>query len=525
MSSATIPPPLSGWNTLDALVGMDGGCAPTLDNLLPDAGRLLMRAGYRAWATGLPGRVDGLLAYRSGSLAFLFAGSGTGIFDVTAPGAVGAAVVTGASSATWDGVMMAAGGGNFLLAFNGTSDTPRTFNGAAWANWTGTGGPAAMSWAGVHQSTLFVGDRTQLAFWYGAAASIGGTFTQFPLQGVARLGGGVAGMIAWTHDGGAGPDDYAVFLTTEGEVIVYKGTNPSSSTTWSLVGVWSLPRPIGNRFLRPYGGDVLILTEGGVFPLSSLTSSNYITGSGGTDSAALAAKAFTRKIEPTFLALTRGRGAQAGWGLVPLASYGVWLVNMPWGSTDAQQVAFRAVTGACCRFVGLPAACWLEAGGRAYFGSASTDPLGSAGGGIVYLWGEDDTDNGAAIACEAVQAFADFDAPGRLKRFTLLQPILSDQSGAAVKVAMCLDWRVPTPDAELGGAGAAKATPTGTQLIWDSGNWDEMNWAGESEVSRAWYGVTGLGMAGAVRLRVTSVAGRVGWLGTGAVWEQGGALR
>ena len=61
-----LPPPLGGWNTSDALAVMGAEFAPTLDNLIPEQGRLRVRPGWRTWATELPGRVDGLLDWRSG---------------------------------------------------------------------------------------------------------------------------------------------------------------------------------------------------------------------------------------------------------------------------------------------------------------------------------------------------------------------------------------------------------------------------------------------------------------------------
>jgi hypothetical protein len=42
-------------------------------------------------------------------------------------------------------------------------------------------------------------------------------------------------------------DDYAAFITSEGQVAVYSGADPASSTTWSLVGVFDIGAPIGRR--------------------------------------------------------------------------------------------------------------------------------------------------------------------------------------------------------------------------------------------------------------------------------------
>lgn len=509
MPSANLGPPLGGWNTFDAMVGMKLDFAPVLDNLLPDQGRLRMRPGYRNWSTGLPGRVGGLMAYRSAGVGLMFAASGTGIYDVSASGAVGSAVVTGLTSAAVDGLTVAAAGGTFLLIYNGV-DQEKTFNGTTWANWTATGISMRIGWATTFKSQVFCGRRDKLSFWYGAAAAIGGAYNEFPLQGVAKKGGGIAGAIDWTLDSGQGPDDRMAFVTTEGEVIVYSGLNPASSSTWSLVGVFSLPRPLGGRFLKPFGGDVLVLTEGGVFPLSAVVA--------GIDEGALASKAYTQRIEPTFLNLARARSTLAGWEVTPLPSYGLWLVNVPWTSSNAQQVMFRAANGAMARSTGLAAACWLETGGRAFFGHASE--------GKVLVWGEDTSDAGMAIQGECVQAFSDFEAAGLLKRFTLMQPIVAGAAGASIRAEMAIDWLVPPPEADVGGSTYVPPALGSEVAIWGVAHWGSSMWGGGlSLVSRAWQSARGIGQSGAVRLRVTSGYERPEWLGTAVVYERGGPLR
>lgn len=512
MPSENMAPPVGGWNTFDALADMDPSFAPVMDNMLPEGGAVKVRAGYRTWARGMPGPVGGLMVYNSATRFRMFASSRSAIYDVSSPGVVAGPVVSGLSNGRWDGITIAAAGGQFLLAYNGF-DQARQFDGMSWSVWTGSGVDVAVGWANVFKTQPYVGNAGKMSFYYGVPAAIGGAFVEFPLQGVAKKGGGVCGMQTWTLDGGQGIDDYAVFFTTEGEVVVYRGTNPSSSTTWALVGTFQMSRPLpGTRFARQFGGDVLLLTEGGVFSLRVLLS--------GVDAGALASKAYTRRIEPTFLGLTRTRRAQFGWDLVPLPSYGMWLVNVPRGTGDAEQVAFRAASGAAARFVALPAACWIEAKGRAFFGHAAD--------GRVLLWGEDVSDNGASITSETVAAFSTFNASGVVKQFTLAEPVLDDAAGAAVAIEVATDWAVPPRVAFLAGPSAPPVALAVDQsiLIWGIGKWGVGKWAGSTgAVSRGWRGVRGIGQSGAVRLRMSSVSSRPGWLSTGLVWQSGGPLR
>jgi hypothetical protein len=56
------------------------------------------------------------------------------------------------------------------------------------------------------------------------------------LSAFASMGGYLMAMGTWTIDAGYGVDDLAVFITNMGEVIVYRGTDPSSATTWGWSG-------------------------------------------------------------------------------------------------------------------------------------------------------------------------------------------------------------------------------------------------------------------------------------------------
>jgi len=313
---AAIAAPWRGWNTRDPLAGMEQGYAPIFDNFAVEGGQARVRRGWTGWATGLPARVNGLLHFAgAGATEQLFAVSDADIYDITTAGAVGAAVVTGLTTSRMDSINFAASGGNFILCFNG-ADTPQTYDGSAWANWAATGITGNISWAGQSMGRIFCGLSGYLGFYYGAAGAIAGAYTAFPLQGIARKGGGVCAMTTLSGDGGDGPQDLTLFITTEGEAIVYAGSDPSSSNTWSLVGRWALPRPIGapHRCVANHGGDVLYLSDAGILPLSAFRT--------GADAAAVIDKAaLTRAIGETWRGIAADTRTAAGWGIVPLTRY------------------------------------------------------------------------------------------------------------------------------------------------------------------------------------------------------------
>src|ERR1700722_16754692 len=92
----SLPAPIGGWNARDALANMDPADAVILQNFFPTVSNVVLRGGSTPYATGMTGQIGTLLNYNSGSTEKFFAiDSSYGIFDISAPGAVGSAVVSG----------------------------------------------------------------------------------------------------------------------------------------------------------------------------------------------------------------------------------------------------------------------------------------------------------------------------------------------------------------------------------------------------------------------------------------------
>jgi hypothetical protein len=517
--TAAIPAPSRGWNTRDPLATMEPGYAPTMDNVVVEGGAPRVRRGWRSWSTGLPARVDGLLPYvAAGASEAMFAASSTGIYAITSTGAVGSAAVTGLTSARWDGINFSAPGGNFLFAWNG-ADTERTYDGSTWATWTATGITGRTVWANAFKSRMFVGTSGYLGFWYGGAGAIAGAFTAFPLQGIAKGGGSLIAMATLSGENGNGQDDLAVFLTSNGEAIVYAGTDPSSASTWALVGTWQLPRPLGSphRCTLDWGGDVLYLCDQGVVPLSAFR--------GGADTAQVMEQAaLTRMIAPTWRSIVNDRRTLSGWGMCALTRLGLVVINVPWSSTAAQQIVISE-GGAVSRWAGINAAVWAEGlGGRVFVGDASAT-------GRVFLYGEDTDDNGAGIRSECITAFSALRSFGKVKRALQVQPVLRDVSGFTLSIDALRDWAVPTSQVDsLGSTQSAPALPPyvggGSIGLFDTAIFDvSLFGGGEGETITPVRGLTGVGQAFAMRLQMVSGNSRPAWLGSNMTYEMGDVLR
>jgi len=248
--SVSVTAPVGGWNARDSLADMPPADAVIMLNWFPLTTEVTLRKGYTEWATGISGQVESLFVYAGSTTNELFAAAGGSFYDVTATGAVGAAVVTGTSNSRWQYVNISTTGGNFMYVANGVNK-PYLYNGTTWTAIDAVSTPAI---TGVTTTTLnnpitfknrlwFIQDST-LVVWYLPTDSIGGAANKIDMSAVAQLGGYIVCHYTWSLDAGDGVDDYYVAVTSMGEIIIYQGTDPSSLTTFSLRGVWQLGHPV-----------------------------------------------------------------------------------------------------------------------------------------------------------------------------------------------------------------------------------------------------------------------------------------
>lgn len=472
--------------------------AQTLVNWFPDADKVTMRRGFTSHATGMTSAVETLFAYQSPSgAAKLFAAADNSIFDVTSAGAVGSAVATGTVNNRFQWTQMTTAGGHFILAVNG-STTARIYDGSTWANSTITGPTLAnLVWINQHQRRLWMGETGTLRAWYLAPNAVTGAATSFDFTGLASLGGSLMGMGTWTRDGGSGPDDLAVFLTTEGEVLIYSGTDPASADTWALVGIFRIGRPLGRRCMVRAGADLIVMTQDGFAELSTVLP---------IDRSQQSAASLTKNINPALAAQARLYFSSFGWQPMLYPAANMLIFNVPAEAGRFEQYVFNTITRAGARFTGIPARCFALLGDVAYFGGA----------GAVFRFDTGTSDNGANIVAFAVQSPHAFGAKAQKKNFRRVRAILQAEGTPVVGVDMALDYATQTPPPP------PTALPS-TVSLWDSALWDVGLWAGEAIFDES-RGVRGVGRMGSVRLYCVSNTVRPSWIGTDVVFTPAGIL-
>ncbi len=485
---------------MSALTNMPGQNALTLDNWFPSTDKVTLRKGYTSHATGMTGRVETLIQYTGLTGAGkIFAANDGKVYDVSSVGAVGAAVLSGKSNDRWQQVQIGTSGGQFVMIMNG-ADTPQTYNGTSWAN-AGMTGPtiANLIWCNVHQRRLWFGEEDSLSAWYLAANAITGSATEFPLHGLASLGGYIMAMGTWSRDAGDGSDDVAVFLTSEGQAIVYQGTDPSAAATWSLVGVFRIGKPIGRRCMIKAGADLIIITQDGFVALSTILGGDRSQ----TDGVAISAQ-INKSVNDAVISA----GGTYGWEpfLYPIGT--MLIFNVPQSTNVFHQYVFNTITNKPCRFTGLNAICWALNNDIAYFGG--TD-------GAVYRADNGTSDNGKNIEADAVPAFSFFGSPGVQKSFKLGEPIFQSAGNPNAALDLNVDFEVQAP------ASVASASPASGGL-WGDALWGQGTWGSADQIYRGWRPVHGIGEAASMRVRVSTNSSSPAWIATKYLFVPGGQV-
>lgn len=476
---STLPAPTGGWNRRDPLSAMDPLDAITLDNLIPGIGGVGLRNGYGTQATGLGSFVETLMEW-SGPAGTnqLLAAVPTAIYNATVTGAVGAADVTGLTNGRWQHTMQATAAGNFLVCANG-ADSVRNYDGTTWTTPTiNNVTSSTLVHVTTHAERLWFVEKDSLSLWYLDVEAISGDATELPIGSFCKLGGYVMAAGSWSRDGGSGPDDLFVAITSKGEVLIFSGIDPSSPNTWAMQGVFQIPPPVGRRCIFKAGADLGILTAVGLIPLSQVLQSNQ---------SGQALVAITDKISGAFAENYNIAGASFGWQVIEYPRKKLLIVNVPRAERVTQyQFVMNVQTGSWCRFVDLNAGCWSPFGDDICYGDNS---------GNIWRLSDDYHDDDLTISAIVQQAFSDYGITQN-KRFTGVRPMTRAPAGYTATVEMRVDYDTSPPTA------AATVAATDAAL-WDEALWDVALWEAESEPRTAWQSVTGIGKVGSPAMRLS----------------------
>jgi len=291
-------------------------------------------------------------------------------------------------------------------------------------------------------------------------------------------GGFIQSMGTWNYQGGTGPQNLAVFVTTRGQVIIYSGTDPTSATTWSLVGTFDLPPPLGNRCMTPVGSDLGIITLQGILPLSQTIQ---------LDTGAVRQAAVTGRIQNAMLQAAKAYQFNFGWQLIDYPAEGLLFLNVPLQANTSQvQYVQNFLNGAWTQFQGWNANCFEIFNEKLFFGGND---------GTVANAYQGPADLISPISADMQCAFNYFENPGRIKRMSMIQPLLVTGGTIVPTIGVDVDFGTSSPTATVSSILANGA-------IYDTSTYDNSFYAQGPLPQSLWQSVQAEGHALAVRMKV-----------------------
>jgi hypothetical protein len=488
--SKTFLAPLRGWIQSENLAAASPNGASIFENFFPTTRGMRVRGGSSRHAT-IPTKCVSLMVWSGGGSGKLFGTNDNNIYNITSPVdplVAPSADVTGLGSGYFSSTMFSvAGSGDYLVAVNGT-DLRRLYDGSAWATTPAITGvtSSTLSHVWAFKNRLFFIQKNTLNAWALPVDTLGGAATQISLSGIFKRGGVLLFGETWSVDAGDGPDDLCVFFTSNGEVAVFSGTDPTNASAWELSGRYDIGKPLGQNCTIRAGGDLIIATVDGAVPLSAVLNK---------DPAALSLAAVSRNIEDEWRTQAVARGSTIQWSAVKWTSRGIAYVGIPNYSTfETYCYAVNLLTGAWAKYTGWDCRALAEANDIVYFGTAA---------GKVFLAEATGQDGGLPYYSKYVGLFDHLGNPGA-KKFPRMARVTERHSKEVnIQVSFAYDYDTmldqPPPTAAMHSPG----------VLWDSAIWDDPAsiWDGGSSeiiVSKDWEPVYGEGFAIAPALQVTN---------------------
>lgn len=476
-----------------------------LINWVPQQYGLRCRKGWAEWATGMADPVRTVMQYqpnREVSATYkLFASTDSDIYDVSASTDAPVSVLSlpGTDNyGRWSSTMLTNSAGAFLLACTHAGGY-KYYDGTNWVTPAFGGAPGEVS--GINPTSLcfvttwkrrswFI-EKDSTNAWYSAVDSLTGVFTKFELGPFVKHGGKLAFIATWTIDAGEGIDDFIVFGFENGDILIYKGTDPSSAATFALHGAWYIGAiPIGRRSFCALGGDLLILSELGLQPLS------YVT-RGGQSLLRAGATDYLGKIQPRLADLVASSANSLGWDLILYPKDNLFIVNKPTGATSLnEQYALYTNTNTWTMFRDIPMISFCVANNQFFFGTEDGRVcLGFSGFFDQVPYGET---VGVGIAGLIQPAYSYFGVPAANKQFLMARPTFLATDRPTVICDMLADYKYRPPTGSL-----PYTLPS--ESLWDTALWDAATWGGQLNVYDDWLSVQAIGYVGAAFINTVCI--------------------
>lgn len=491
---ANIPAPVGGLNYRDPISMMAPTDALVLDNFIPTQTGVQLRKGWRYTTSTISLPIKSIFAYSAPVPANnkLFAAANGDIYDVTTSSPSVAQSTTGSAEDYWCTTMFATPADMFLLAVSPGAGYWTYSTTSGWVHRTPAGLPSNVKTVMVWKQRIwFTAEGDSNVYYLDSANAVTGTAVAFPMGSLLRNGGYVAGLINWTVDAGFNFDDRLVVVGTEGDIGVWEGYDPTSIDTFSLKGVWYVgPVPRYGRFFTPFGGDVMLVAETGLVPLSKLVAGQWAEGQLGP----------AQKIQTVLNPLITLLKNTPSWDVFIEPASSVLIINVPQQTIGYQQFAMNVNTGSWCTFSGLPMSCTTILNGQLYFGTEDGRVAKGLFGNNDGV--ETDGTGGDTIEGDLQTAFNAFGTPAQLKKIGMARPIFIAPEAPTVKLQVNTQYTFSNVAGSPSFNGVAESK-------WNAAVWNTSRWIGAANTYQAWVGTTGLGYYAALRMKVRGKPGTI----------------
>lgn len=492
-----MPASIGGINTLDSFLTMPPQDCVYCYNIIPGDRGMQLRKGYVEWSRGVGSEIRTLMPFEgsafSGANNRLFACTQDGIYNVstfgdTTPTRVFEFPIKNSLSGLGNFTQITNDAGNFYLFYADESNGLLRYDESAglWsapADITGSIVVANVRFVKVHKQRLWLVEEGSGDAWYLPVDSIAGAATKFTFGSKFVHGGQLMGLWNWTVDGGAGVDDFFVAISKSGDVLAYKGSDPSLAD-WGLVGAYYVGEvPRSRRIALEYGANLFILSRYGLTALSDLL--------GGVQSSDVL-KSATGKVSVLFREAVEPQLNSPYWSIeVSPGDNALFVVPPAQEASTSIQFVRNLTTGAWGMWRGVPIVSIAVWQGDVFFGWES---------GSVYLsQGSRDGDMldgtpGSAIEFSLLTAYTNFGAPTNQKMVSQVRTLMYNGGTEKVSTRVLYDYDVASlpydPGAASGGVGA----------LWGVAHWDSAVWDQTSSTKQI-IGAQGMGQSVAVALR------------------------
>jgi len=475
LRTTTIPAPTRGIVESENEAFMQPGAAIVQDNWLPTMRGVKLRGGCIRWCdlhaldttvppvpSALRNPVISAFEYVSGNSQRMYAAQATKLFDVT--GTTPVLIKSGQTSGNYAAAQLANAAGYWLIAVNETGDFPLRFDGTTWVtlNADQITGPVGtpvehgrnLSYVCKYRNRLFFIETKSMNAWYLGIDSIGGALLKIPLSGAATRGGYLIAAASWSVDAGDGIDDKICFITSEGELLIFTGSDPSSAATWKQEGRYQVPPPLGMNAHIQVGGDLLIATVDGIVPVSAAITK---------DISQLDLAMMTRMIRPLWRDNVLEKRAHP-WSFEKWDELGYLFVAMPGGEPGERfTLVSNSVTNAWARALGWDARCFVRMRGDMFFGTED---------GIIMQADRTGYDDGKPYVATLVGGWEMFQMPSQQVVWHQARAVFTSGAGEPFEpqLSATTDFIVEIPPPPPAGP------DPGVAEVWDQGLWDQARW-------------------------------------------------